>query len=220
MISRWLLGFCFSKHDLELLDDPLPDALYCRPCRDKHRRSKPLEIEGTSVDTLGSSTQCSAQDVAVTLEPTADQSHVCPHQTDSFNITHEVDKCDLWKNMVKSLDAPLPSPRETSNVSHMQADSTATTTLGYSDGAWHHSVAMDTNRTLGTLEECDTDLESQTQLPDHESVTSPQNMPSPHFGGVALPKYAELDSGAHEPVLSGTSPPYQSRLVAYQSTSV
>ena len=33
VIGRWLIGFAFSKHDLDLLDDPIPDSLYCWHCR-------------------------------------------------------------------------------------------------------------------------------------------------------------------------------------------
>ena len=28
-----------------------------------------------------------------------------------FNMTQAVDKCHLWRNMVKNLDSPIPSPR-------------------------------------------------------------------------------------------------------------
>ena len=228
MVSRWLLGFCFSKHDLELLDDPIPDALYCKPCRDKHRKSKPLQLEsGTtnSVDTLGSS----AQEV-VMMEPLGselDRSSF-QHNDDSFNLTHEVDKCDLWRNMVRGLDAPMPSPRDLSRTS-MPADSTDMTSLTYSDGAWHHSVTRDTSLPLATLEECDTELESQAQLdsPNFGNVAltpgfSPKDIPSPSYpGSTSSPKYPQLESHAcdrtHQPVSSTADTP---QYFSYQSTSV
>ena len=78
----------------------------------KKSRPAPFDPESNgSTDTFppsGSTTQSSSQDtLAVTSEPVSTH---CYHD-DDFNITQEVDKCDLWKNMVKKLDAPLPSPR-------------------------------------------------------------------------------------------------------------
>ena len=252
VVSRWLLGFCFSKHDLDLLDNPIPDSLYCRPCKPHptsdptHSSPRTLDLEGGSgsVDTFGnnSSTHCSTSDMPVTSEPIpAALAATNPHmhrkqRVDSFNITHEVDSCDLWKNLVK-LDAPLPSPRETPKF-HIGSPATTTdTSSDFTDGgrgAWHRPSA-ECNLTLGTLEECDTDLESQSQLPDYESITSPRyvSLPSPqdsnmdHKRGFSLShqttptsaksEHAQWNGGGH---YNGSSTRNEPVLLAYQSTSV
>ena len=171
MIGRWLLGFFFSKHDLELLDEPIPNFLYSKCCRTNQQKSKDLE-GNLSLDTLGeSSSHSSGQDLlAVTSEPLSHQHNLQDSHKDDFNITHEVDKCDLWKNMVKNLDAPLPSPRCNDKVKLEE---------GYSRGtAWMGCVGV--GGELDTLEECDTDVESTVQLPDNEKVVlSPSNLVSP-----------------------------------------
>lgn len=204
VVARWLLGFWFSKHDIELLDDPIPDALYCKPCRDKHSKSKPLDLEGNpSIDTLASSTQCSSQDV-VTSEPTSNPGNVCPrHRLDSFNITTEVDRCDLWRNMVKSLDT---SP-EVSRAPEDEVDGVGPLTTegvrGYNERAWHPS---DPNyHTLGTLEECENEMDS----PSQESPSMPK------FGSVPSPSYAGVTSPLrHGAVTQGVASPFLHRGVA------
>lgn len=225
VISRWLLGFCFSKHDMELLDDPIPDTLYCKPCRTKQ---KALDLEGNeSVDTLGSSAQGSSQDVVVTSEPLPLQN--CSHdghKEGSFNITHEVDKCDLWKHMVKDLAAPLPSPKRESDGRHFRGayQFTDATEMKADESVWH-PAGIDTSRSLFTLEECDTDLESQTQLPSYMSNSSP-----PYDAVVSSP-IAHAQHGQwertepHEPVFSSSNnplqpPPQSTAVETYQSTSV
>ena len=38
-----------------------------------------------------------------------------PHlvkEESTFNMTQAVDKCQLWQNMVRNLDSPIPSPRK------------------------------------------------------------------------------------------------------------
>lgn len=263
MITRWLLGFCFSKHDIELLDNPIPDALYCRPCKAQPQSRSPRAIdleggEGGSVDTFGlggSSGHCSTDNMLVTSEPTSTSAaHVATanpgiprkQRTDSFNITHEVDSCDLWKNLVK-LDAPLPSPRETPKF-HIGGVVQSTDTMEHATlgdggvGAWHHhhhhhhpSAAAEENRTLCTLEECDTDLESQSQLPDYENISSPYyiSLQSPRDDkrsgrkGFSLPsptspsnnnryEHAQWNPSS-KPHVRRTSEPV---LLSYQSTSV
>ena len=254
VITRWLLGFCFSKHDIELLDNPIPDSLYCKPCRLKPKPSRELDLEmagNGSVDTLGSSAHCSANDVLVTSEPLPGTgnhgNHHAPRKqrTDSFNITHEVDSCDLWKNLVK-LDAPLPSPRETpkfhiGGVYHA-ADAAPDHMGGVASSAptRHHPLA-EGNRTLGPLEECDTDLESQSQLPDYESITTPcyTSLQSPRDAsqgvggdrGFPFPLKATPTSSATPPTSAGRFEHAQWNqqqqqhgtepvLLSYQSTAV
>lgn len=163
VVGRWLLGFVFSKHDLDLLDDPIPDSLYCKPCRSKEPRviRPDLESKG-SQDTLSNITHLFTDDDidgTVTSEPLhmngnctrggADGIVRQQEREESFNLTHEVDQCDLWKNMVKNLDAPLPSPQ-----------SMAVRGEGGRGGGGEHVWTVNEVGALDTLEECDTDLES------------------------------------------------------------
>lgn len=190
VVTRWLLGFCFSKHDIELLDNPIPDSLYCRPCDPKtlsHSSPRAIDLEGgagvESVDTLDrGSAHCSTDNMLVTSEPKSvaasgrSNGYHRKQRIDSFNITEEVDRCDLWKNLVK-LDAPLPSPREVPkfHIGGVVGTQSSTDHSGPHEGVRHHSsISAEPNRTLCTLEECDTDLESQSQVPDYESVGSPR----------------------------------------------
>ncbi len=73
VIGRWLLGFFISKHDLELLDDPVPDFLYSRCCRAKKSRPAHFDPESNgSTDTFppsGSTTQSSPSLVHKTSSP-------------------------------------------------------------------------------------------------------------------------------------------------------
>ena len=151
MIGRWLLGFMFSKHDLELMDDPIPDSLYCKPCWKKPpENSKPPT---TDVESRGS--DYSLLEVpAVTTEPVSIDGYSVNvssliHQK-SFNITHEVDQCDLWKNMVKNLDSPLPSAKS----KHSRGGREQRERWSIND------ADVDYRRALCPLEEVDTDLES------------------------------------------------------------
>lgn len=79
VIGRWLVGWCFPKRDLLILDDPIPDKLYCQRkstcCEEGRDPEKGIdELDG----------------------------RVASADTD-INITREVDRCDLW-HMVHKLD--------------------------------------------------------------------------------------------------------------------
>ena len=158
VFGRWLLGFAFSKHDLELLDDPIPDSLYCRKCRQKNLTKMGLS-QGSSKDSVSDSYDIEAcRDFPVTVEPVASNGSI-PSEShnklnDSFNLTREVDKCDIWKNMVKTLDAAPGSGNE-----HWHSvDAGRESGVGNGNKMW--LVTDSDYRELGTLEECDTDLEA------------------------------------------------------------
>lgn len=208
------MGFWFSKHDLELLDDPIPDALYCKPCRDKQRRSKPLDLEGNpSIDTLASSSQSSQDVAAVTSEPMPCTNGSRHSRLDSFNISTEVDRCDLWKNMVKRLDT---SPEVTRPPGEGVGQYAMTTEEvgGYEERVCHPSLALDTNR-LSTLEECENEMDSPALLAS-PSTPKFEGVSSPNYEGVASPpQYHEHwhPNGPHEP-WSSTAPE------GYHSTAV
>ena len=123
MIIRWFLGFCFTRKDLEVLDDPLPERLYCKRCRGRGCRKKHYDVnveEGSTsddVDVCGSG--------VIAEEPSADDQHLSSRhpsnntdrRSSEFNFTQEVDKCDAWKTVVKDLDVPYSSPRRTHDES-------------------------------------------------------------------------------------------------------
>ena len=44
--ARWLAGFLFRWSDLELLDDPIPETLYCQNVRNWKQKSSISEMEG------------------------------------------------------------------------------------------------------------------------------------------------------------------------------
>lgn len=44
--------------------------------------------------------------------PPRDANGAVPHREEAMNFTKEVNKCDVWRNMVRDLDAPFPSPRK------------------------------------------------------------------------------------------------------------
>lgn len=89
VIGRWLVGWCFPKGDLELLDDPIPEQLYCRGKRkgDPEKSLTELEELRDSVD---------EEEKKVPNGGLAAEHNI--------NITDEVNRCDLWKHMVRHLD--------------------------------------------------------------------------------------------------------------------
>ena len=128
MFGRWLLGFFFSRHDLAVLDDPLPDQLYCKRFRGDtkncHKNFKCDDIsledgKAESEDTTDGPENCCEAD-AVVEQPSGNNLNVSArnatfderrNSNTEFNITDEVDKCDIWRSMVKDLDVPYSSPR-------------------------------------------------------------------------------------------------------------
>ena len=44
--ARWVAGFLFRWSDLEILDDPMPETMYCRGVRRWKNSSSTSEIEG------------------------------------------------------------------------------------------------------------------------------------------------------------------------------
>ena len=100
VLGRWFAGFLFSRKDLHILDDPISEKLYCKRYR-KDEKKEDVE-EGTGKQTEGFNSQVSDKNgdipQAVEKEP-------------NINITQELDKTDLWRNMVRHLNSPIPSPR-------------------------------------------------------------------------------------------------------------
>ena len=119
-----MLGFCFPHSDLDLLDDPLPKELYCRRFREESPSSKDNNIESGATGLEESDDHSDNGDgppisfEAVTSEPVGEEGPTSArnalfgiNKDSDFNITKEMDKCDLWRNMVKNYDAPPQSPR-------------------------------------------------------------------------------------------------------------
>ena len=118
-----MLGFCFPHRDLNLLDDPLPKELYCRRFREegpsKDAESGEAGLEESEDHTDNGEVPPIELNKAVTSEPMGEEGGAPSARNalfgvkgdSSFNITQEMDKCDLWRNMVKTYDAPPQSPR-------------------------------------------------------------------------------------------------------------
>ena len=99
VLGRWLAGFFFSRKDLHILDDPIPEKLYCKRFREDGK--KDIE-EGAGHEIEGFDS------------PLPDRNGGVPQPVEKepdINITQELDKTELWRNMVRHLDSPLPSPR-------------------------------------------------------------------------------------------------------------
>lgn len=75
-----MVGWCFPKKDLLILDDPIPDKLYCK-------RNDPCCKEGKDIESGIDEIDARVDSI----------------DTD-INITREVDRCDLWQHMVHKLD--------------------------------------------------------------------------------------------------------------------
>jgi anion exchange protein len=89
--GRWLVGWFFPERDLQILDDPIPESLYCgRPCSPSKMKKKRYRSNKTSGDV--------EKDVEKGVEE-VDSSH-----NGGINISHEVNRCDLWQHMVHTLD--------------------------------------------------------------------------------------------------------------------
>lgn len=122
MVGRWLVGWCFPRRDLEILDDPIPEAFYCRKyCKSCTEDADDVESgklidydrQGEQKGTLTDSTK--RRDHKGELESLKVQSKI--------NISEEVDRCDLWKHMVRSLDKEPGSPSIHKHASSRKPDS-------------------------------------------------------------------------------------------------
>jgi hypothetical protein len=104
--ARWLAGFIFRWSDLEILDDPIPERLYCQHFRQKNHTPNLTELEG------GGEGEESDLDDKPEASNRTRKKHAPPSKRKSdINMTQAVDNSGIWKNMVRKLDAPLQSPR-------------------------------------------------------------------------------------------------------------
>ena len=133
MIIRWLLGFCFTRKDLKVLDDPLPEKLYCKRCEVHVKKSSEKILEEGTCST--NSDEIDGFGNIVTEEPPAIDQNISPdhaqqrkerRSASAFNITQEVDKCEIWRTMVKDLDTPYSSPKRTAEYSGTRPSITVT----------------------------------------------------------------------------------------------
>jgi len=86
---------------MEILDDPIPEKLYCKRFRDKGQET-PKTLEAAADEPDG--------DIDIDDKASGGTRHLKKEESE-FNMTQAVDKCHLWQNMVKNLDSPMPSPR-------------------------------------------------------------------------------------------------------------
>ena len=73
--GRWLVGWCFPKGDLDILDEPIPESLYCK------RRRRHYDIEKGPLEEEEVSSEAKESEEA----PQQDIEHV--------NISEEMDRC-------------------------------------------------------------------------------------------------------------------------------
>lgn len=110
MLGRWLAGFFFSWRDLEILDDPIPAKLYCKAFRKDERKGSLKGLEEGEADIDSKEPGVDEVDGGERGETRKVNGNL---PSKSFNMSQEVDRCDLWRNMIHNLDAPPPSPRKT-----------------------------------------------------------------------------------------------------------
>jgi hypothetical protein len=104
--ARWLAGFLFRWSDLELLDDPIPEKMYCRSVRQWKQGSGGDDLEGAGGE------DDKPESGASNGTHTNKSPHAPPGKRKSdINMTQAVDSSGIWKNMVRKLEAPLQSPR-------------------------------------------------------------------------------------------------------------
>ena len=84
--GRWLVGWCFPKGDLDILDEPIPESLYCK------RRRRHYDIEKGPLEEEEVSSEAKESEEA----PQQDIEHV--------NISEEMDRCQLWRHRMHQLD--------------------------------------------------------------------------------------------------------------------
>ena len=149
MFGRWLLGFFFTRRDLAVLDDPLPEKLYCRRFRGDTKNPKNLKCDDISLEDGKMESEDTVdgpenyKDEAVTEQPSGNNLNISArnatfderrNSNTEFNITQEVDKCDIWRTMVKDLEAPYSSPKRAARYGNPGPAITVTdgeTALGY-----------------------------------------------------------------------------------------
>ena len=95
--GRWLVGWVFPAKDLEILDDPIPEKLYCG------RHCTPDRIDCTGCCSKNGSDNSSDVERGLTMTDDIDGKYEEKKQVD-INITREMNNCDLWKHMVGTMD--------------------------------------------------------------------------------------------------------------------
>ena len=93
VVGRWVVGWLFPKGDLDILDEPIPDSLYCIKCR---RRQYDIEKGPLEEDEVSSEAKESEE---------APQQQQQQPSIEHVNISEEMDRCHLWKHTLRKLDA-------------------------------------------------------------------------------------------------------------------
>ena len=101
--GRWLVGWVFPAKDLEILDDPIPEKLYCgRRCTPHKMASSNDSGASDSADPEKGLEISEDLDSKYLDESRRDAKK--PSMDGSLNMTQEVNNCDLWRHMVGSMD--------------------------------------------------------------------------------------------------------------------
>ena len=102
--GRWLVGWIFPAKDLEILDDPIPEKLYCG------RRCTPDKVSSSNGCCNNNSDDSSDLEKGLEMKDDIDGKHLEENASRKssndkpINITREMNNCDLWKHMVGSMD--------------------------------------------------------------------------------------------------------------------
>lgn len=95
------MGWIFPAKDLEILDDPIPDKLYCG-----RNNCTPMKLKGY---TSHANEDVSEVENGLEMKSSERQQQPPPNGDGPFNITDEMNNCDLWKHMVSNLEKESPS---------------------------------------------------------------------------------------------------------------
>lgn len=95
------MGWIFPAKDLEILDDPIPDKLYCG-----RNNCTPLKLKGYKSH---ANEELSEIENGIEIQIEDKQQPPAADGDGPFNITKEMNNCDLWKHMVSNLEKESPS---------------------------------------------------------------------------------------------------------------
>lgn len=131
VFGRWLAGFLFSRKDLIILDDPIPEKFYCKRFREEGKN----DVEGgTGGETEGFESPLLDRNGRLS-QPVEKEPNI--------NITQELDKTELWRNMVRHLDSPIPSPRRKARYGVAASNPQVVVTDEQQGGDWEGGVRFD-----------------------------------------------------------------------------
>ncbi len=99
--GRWLVGWVFPAKDLEILDDPIPERLYCG----RHCTPDKINCSGCcNSDNNNEGDNSSDVEKGLVMRDDIDGVNSTDRHPADINMTREMNNCDLWKHMVGTMD--------------------------------------------------------------------------------------------------------------------